>query len=422
MEEKSLCSSAVTLFHQEGVKGVTYRIPALLYIPPAQVLLAFVEKRSTKCDTDALYLVLRRGQKVNQSVQWGPQESLVEATLPGFRTMNPCPVWEKKSGRVFLFFICIRNHVSEQQQICSGRNAARLCFVSSSDHGRSWSQIRDLTEEVIGDEVERWATFAVGPGHGIQLQSGRLVIPAYAYYISGCHCLGCPFSCNIKPHSLMFYSDDLGATWKHGQPIHCGETLECQVAEVMSSDGCSVLYCNSRTHDKCRVEALSLDLGEHFLKPSPVPKLKEPYHGCQGSVVSFRTMRGLQGEEAPDDVGNSSVSSQLESLVNTPGPEQNGSQSLSGLLYSHPTDKRHRKNLGVYMKEGYLEDVIWSDPFIIYKGPSGYSDLAVFETDSFGCLFECGEITEYERVDFLVLSSQDIPRLNQERANHFNVD
>ncbi|XP_036602892.1 sialidase-3 [Trichosurus vulpecula] len=430
MEERTSCCSSTTLFHQEGVGGITYRIPALLYIPPARVLLAFAEKRSTADDTDALYLVLRRGQRVGHSVEWGPQVSLMEATLPGFRTMNPCPVWERKNGRIFLFFICVRDHVTEQQQICSGKNAARLCFVSSADHGHSWSQIKDLTDEVIGEEVEHWATFAVGPGHGVQLQSERLVIPAYAYRLSRWSCLGSPFWFRARPHSLMFYSDDLGATWKHGQLIQSGLTIECEVAEVMNSNGCPVLYCSARTPGRCRAEALSIDLGEHFEKPSLVRELHEPRHGCQGSVVSFRPSKGLQEDEAPD--GGSGLSSQPASLVSsTPGPEQDSDKPQSSwLVYSHPTSKRHRINLGIYLNQAPLEATRWSQPWILHRGPSGYSDLAALEEGLFGCLFECGEKHECEQIAFHMFTDRELLSHIQdncsgsgsERASPSNLD
>ncbi|XP_072466942.1 sialidase-3 isoform X2 [Notamacropus eugenii] len=427
MEERTSCFSSTTLFRQEGVGGITYRIPALLYIPPARVLLAFAEKRSTVDDTDALYLVLRQGQMVGHSVQWGPQVSLTEATLPGFRTMNPCPVWEQKSGRVILFFICVRNHVTEQRQIYSGKNAARLCFVSSEDHGLSWSQIQDLTEEVVSEEIEHWATFAVGPGHGIQLQSGRLVIPAYAYHLSRWSCLGPPFWRRVRPHSLMFYSDDLGATWKHGQLIEPRPTIECAVAEVTNSNGCPVLYCSARTPGKCRAEALSTDLGEHFEKPFLVRELHEPPRGCQGSVVSFRPRRGLQEDEAPD--GGSGLSSQPASPGSTPDPEHNSRRPPSSwLIYSHPTSKRCRVNLGIYLNQAPLEATLWSQPWIFHRGPSGYSDLAALEEGLFGCLFECGEKHEYEQITFRMFTDQELLShiqdncLGSERASHSNVD
>lgn len=61
--------SRSTLFQQEDQHGITYRIPALLYVPPSHTFLAFAEKRSTRKDVDALYLVLRRGVMDGHSVQ-----------------------------------------------------------------------------------------------------------------------------------------------------------------------------------------------------------------------------------------------------------------------------------------------------------------------------------------------------------------
>lgn len=72
MEEVTPCSFNSPLFQQEDRKGVTYRIPALVYVPPTHTLLAFAEKRSTSRDEDALHLVLRRGLSTGHSVQVTP--------------------------------------------------------------------------------------------------------------------------------------------------------------------------------------------------------------------------------------------------------------------------------------------------------------------------------------------------------------
>ncbi|KAK2513501.1 hypothetical protein Q9233_015507 [Columba guinea] len=56
-----------TLFRQGN--GVTYRIPALLYVPPTATFLAFAEKRSSARDEDAKFLVLRRGCRDGSSVK-----------------------------------------------------------------------------------------------------------------------------------------------------------------------------------------------------------------------------------------------------------------------------------------------------------------------------------------------------------------
>ena len=72
MEEVTSCSFNTPLFQQEDRRGITYRIPALLYVPPTHTFLAFAEKRSTSRDEDALHLVLRRGLRTGRSVQVTP--------------------------------------------------------------------------------------------------------------------------------------------------------------------------------------------------------------------------------------------------------------------------------------------------------------------------------------------------------------
>lgn len=49
-----------TLFEKEP-NGITYRIPALVYLRHCHTFLAFAEKRSSPCDHDAKSLVMRRG-------------------------------------------------------------------------------------------------------------------------------------------------------------------------------------------------------------------------------------------------------------------------------------------------------------------------------------------------------------------------
>lgn len=72
------------------------------------------------------------------------------AALEEHRSMNPCPVHDARTATVFLFFIAVRGRTPEAAQIAAGRNAARLCCVTSRDAGRSWGAARDLTEEAVG--------------------------------------------------------------------------------------------------------------------------------------------------------------------------------------------------------------------------------------------------------------------------------
>lgn len=337
----------------------------------------------------------------------------MEATLPGHRTMSPCPVWEKQHGRVYLFFICVCDHVTEQQQILSGRNAARLCVICSEDHGCSWGKVRDLTSEVIGSEVKHWATFAVGPGHGIQLQSGRLVIPAYAYYITH-WCCHFPVPCTTKSHSLMIYSDDLGATWHHGQFLQSLVTGECQVADLTGKTGPPILYCSARTLKRYRAEAVSTDNGESFQRQVLNQQLLEPPHGCQGSVVSFQPREHLHQFQNSRD---------KDSSTEKPHHLLDKSQREAGtemwLLFSHPTSKTQRVDLGIYLNQTPLEATSWSNPWVLHWGPSGYSDLAAVDKEGlFGCLFECGIEQECEKIGFRLFTDQEI--LSHVQTNYPN--
>ncbi|XP_077197306.1 sialidase-3-like isoform X2 [Paroedura picta] len=342
--------------------------------------------------------------------KWGPQEPLTTAILPGHRTMNPCPVHEKSSGRVFLFFICVKMHVTELQQIKSGRNAARLCHVSSQDGGRTWSPLTDLTDQVIGEDVRNWATFAVGPGHGLQMSSGRLVIPAYTYYIHK-RCFGHSLLCWTKPHCFIFYSDDLGQKWVQGQLLKDLRTTECQVAEVTRPGGSPVLYCSARSPDRSRVEAFSLDHGDRFEKPFLCKELCEPPHGCQGSVVSFTP--SLQ----PSELGRMKNAGELTQLSGIRFPLASMPNSRPWLVFSHPTNRRKRVNLGIYVNTSPLDKDCWRSPWVLYKGPCGYSDLALCEDGHpslFGCLFECGAASECEEIAFQLFTDTELLRNTRE--------
>ncbi|NXO56743.1 NEUR3 protein, partial [Aramus guarauna] len=361
-----------TLFRQAS--GVTYRIPALLYIPPTATFLAFAEKRSSSRDEDAEYLVLRQGCRDDSSVKWGPVKELSDLVLPGRRTMNPCPLYDATSDTVFLFCICVEEGKTEQSQIWRGCSAARLCYATSADRGCSWTPLRDVTDEAIGDDLSRWATFAVGPGHGVQLDSGRLVVPAYAYYVHRRFCRVLPLPCYTRPHALVFYSDDHGRSWHKGALVAGEPTGECQVAEIGGSDGHQrVLYCNARASWGCRAVAFSADSGLQFKRSVRCRALDEPPRGCQGSVVSFR---------APTAAGDAPI----------------------WLLYSHPTSRHRRSDLGVYLNSSPLHEATWQHPWVLHPGPAGYSDLAVCPGGVFGCLFECGTTSACEEITFCLFT------------------
>ncbi|XP_024070120.1 sialidase-4 [Terrapene carolina triunguis] len=443
---------ARTVLFEREPSGVTYRVPALLYIPCMAKLLAFAEERLSIDDAHANLLVLRRGTFLRNYVEWEDMRALETATLKHHRSMNPCPVYDEFTGIVFLFFTAVLGKTSEAYQIITGQNVARLCYVSSSDQGQSWSKVTDLTQQVIGRSITDWATFALGPGHGIQLKSGRLLVPAYTYHIDCKECFG--KLCKTTPHSFTFYSDDHGQRWRFGEFIPNLPTVECQMVSVDEEDGSNVLYCNARSPLGFRVQALSMDDGAVFHLGQLVQRLVEPPHGCHGSIIGFpaplfyapsspysrwtmslgsqlQDHQHLAGSKEPSpSSSHHKIHDSMSSAVSCGGQEQPepGAASKSiflfqtptWVLYSHPTSSRSRINMGVYLSTFPRDADSWTEPWVIYEGPSAYSDLAYIELTysefsatgipaiAFACLYENGMRSPYEQISFSMFTLYDV--------------
>ncbi|KAM6258176.1 sialidase-4 [Porphyrio hochstetteri] len=460
---------ARTVLFEKEPSGVTYRVPALLYLPCTAKLLAFAEERLSADDAHANLLVLRRGTVYGSYVEWEDMRVLETATLQHHRSMNPCPLYDELTGTLFLLFITVLGRTPEAYQIVTGQNVTRLCCVTSTDQGLSWSKARDLTQQVIGGAIKDWATFALGPGHGIQLRSGRLLVPAYSYHIECKECFG--QLCKTTPHSFTFYSDDHGRGWRFGEFIPNLRTGECQLVSVDEEDGSNVLYCNARSPLGFRVQALSTDDGAVFHGGQLVQRLVEPPHGCHGSVIGFpapfvyvpatpqapgmplggsacRLLSQLRclpawqaaGKDLPT-VATSSHHEPAEPDGACPVP-RHGSQAHGGtlvqgdpaappnltpffqaptwVLYSHPTSSMARVNMGVHLSTFPRDVESWTEPWVIYEGPSAYSDLAYMELPyeeasisggpaiAFACLYETGTRSPYEQISFSMFTLYDV--------------
>ncbi|KAK2838155.1 hypothetical protein Q5P01_015367 [Channa striata] len=364
-----------TVFTSNEEEDRVYRIPALVYDADRKILLAFAEKRRTEDDAHSSAMVMKRGtvKKDGSTVTVTFEEPEIEVLKKadcGPRPMNPCPVYEKSSKTLFLFFIRVEGEVSEQQQIKHYDNKACLCYITSTDAGENWSEEIDLPE--YQGKMKDWATFAVGPGHGLQTHDGTLIVPVHGHYCSS-------RSSKSTQYALSLCSEDQGKTWKFGEKLQT-KSGECEMAEFFDDKDKSFIYCSARTTASYRVEAVSPDSGNKFKHFECAGKLVETSTGCQGSVVSF------------------------------PAQNKTEDQRPKWLLYSHPTDPSSRKDLGVYLNESPHDPSAWSKPWIINPGPSGYSDLVYMGDGWFACLMECGEKKLYEHINLKVFNYDELKK------------
>ena len=141
-----------------------------------------------------------------------------------------------------------------------------MVMVKSTDDGRTWSAPVNLTPQV---KDPAWATIFQGPGNGITMSDGTLVVPIQAW------------DKDKMPSGGIMYSKDGGETWTVSE-MAVDHVCEDQVVEV--SPG--VLMLNMRnfgSKDRTRKVYLTSDLGRTWTAHASNDVLEEPV--CQASLI-----------------------------------------------------------------------------------------------------------------------------------------
>lgn len=207
------------------------------------------------------------------------------------------------------------------------------------------------------------------------------------------------------------------------------------MVSVDEEDGTNVLYCNARSPLGYRVQALSLDDGAVFQEGQLVQRLVEPRNGCHGSIVGFpaplHLWHSLNHDLHQPMHHSRHWTSSMSHSNHTNSPSQNITTSPSSpnhstspdfltptwVVYSHPTWTTARKDLGVFLSLFPRDPDSWRGPWVIYEGPSAYSDLAYLELPpspgappavAFACLFECGTKTAYDEICFSIFTLYEL--------------
>lgn len=316
----------------------TYRIPSVVVTPKGTVL-AFCEGRKDgRGDTGDIDLLLKRstdGGKTwgSTTVVWDDADNVCG---------NPCPVVDAKTGTVWLLLTHNRRQDTEAKIVAGTSTGTRTVWVTKSpDDGVTWSKPIEITKDV---KRPAWTWYATGPGVGIQLKKGRLLVPCDSKSDGG-----------KVQESHVIVSDDRGATWRLGGVVgpDCNES---QAVEL--SDGSVMLNMRSVRGNTRRRIATSRDGGETFTTPVEDPALVEPV--CQASILRL-----------PCDG--------------------------SGILFSNPAStKRERMTVRLSRDDGKT----WPHAAVLHAGPAAYSCLTVLPDGSVGCLYERGEKNPYETITF----------------------
>ncbi|GAB4236103.1 MAG: hypothetical protein Kow00121_63470 [Elainellaceae cyanobacterium] len=327
-----------------GTDGyAAYRIPAVVQAGNGD-LLAFAEGRvNGTSDFGNIDIVMRRSTDNGQT--WQPLT--VVADNGNLTAGNPGIVVDRFNNNRLVMVYNTGTH--SEQDIVSGLGAREAWVITSDDNGASWSKPRNITSLVHrpnAPEVnptytfaDDWRWHAVLPGHGIQLNNGRLVFGAN-------YKLG-----DDRSNAFAFYSDDGGQNWQLGG-VAGYPGNENQIVQLPNGN----LMMNARPHqgfgELYRQVSISTDGGKSWSPFVSDKNLPDPR--VQASILGWQ----------PDGTYR--------------------------LLFSNPASQTTRKDLTVRIS--YDEGKSWAYSRNVRPNLHGaYSDLVIQSDNKIGLLYETGD-------------------------------
>ena len=377
--EHSLSETMVWMDNERGMKS--HRILGLTQSKTG-ALLAFTEARTDGSDEGPHDLVCKRS--LDNGTTWSA-DIFIERSDGNFweskgqpgkleSWANPAALTDTTNGRIFLFYV-----LNEGQY--KGHNAQRMTHVfyrSSDDEGLTWSERIEITHvlnvgpdgqphlDINAQPIRNQDGFESdylgrsfhmpGPGHGIQLENGRLLVQfwhrrAIGRVQSDGTLSSTPVADRLYSSSVI-YSDDHGRNWKKGRDTGLGHhATEARIVQL--ADGTVML--NARMHNMGRRwVARSIDQGVTW---------QQGYE--EETVMPYTSV----------DCG----------LIRIHSPEIKHNE-VDWLLHSHPNkvDKREGLTVSVSVDGGET----WAASKLIYEYGAQYSDLVQLKDGTIGLLYE----------------------------------
>jgi len=348
----------VDLFEAAKDGYALYRIPGIVTTKRATVLAYCEARKSDRGDWGTIDILLRRS--TNNGASWQPRVKI--ADVPGPKAKNPVALAQRlatdgevtynnpvaipdRDGAVHFLF-CLEY--------------ARCFYIRTDDDGVTWSKPVEITAsfDTFRPEYD-WKVLATGPGHGIQLRHGRLLVPVWISTGTGGHA-------HRPSVTSVIYSDDLGRTWTRGEIAGPNEgewNIPNETCAVQLADGRVLLNMRSESKPNRRLLTTSRNGATGWTKPQFHDQLLEPI--CMASMIRL--------SEAP--AKNRLLFSNPHNLSRADGKEA-------------PGKNRDRKNVSV--KLSYDEATTWPLSKTVEPGFSGYSDLAVANDGTILLFYERG--------------------------------
>ena len=277
---------------------------------------------------------------------WGYEDKVAagEMTRKAAEKLNgigdPCLLVDETTGDIFCFAIWAHDHANSRCIYWAGTgfepiDTPQLMMVRSSDDGLTWSEPVNLTRQIKRYD---WMMSFQGPGRGITMKDGTLVIPFQ--HQEGSRSL----------NSGIMYSTDHGRTW-HTHAYAHPVTSEAAVAEI--EPGVLLLTMRDETNSHYRRNYTTSDLGRTWKAHVSDGKLPEPT--CEASMIHV-------------------------------DPENNA-LGVDLLLFSNPNSTSGRNHMTI--KASLDKGETWEHELLLDAGGSlGYTCLTMIDRETVGILYE----------------------------------
>lgn len=341
--------------HQDGI--ALYRIPGIVVATNGAVLVYCEARKNSSSDWADSEIWARRS--TNGGVSFDAPKKIahlgkrLERTAIGLvrkkgsaddqTVNNPVAIVDRQTGAIH-FLYCV--------------NYDRGFYMRSDDNGATFSKPVDIraTFDAFRPRYDS-RVIATGPGHGIQLRTGRLLVPVW-------------LSTGDKGHSpsvtATIYSDDHGASWHPGDIALPSSPEWMNPNEAMAvelANGNVMLNVRTSSLKNRRVVTVSPDGARYWSAGVESDELVEPV--CMASIVRL-SMK-------PQSDKNRLLFSNPDTLE----PAKDGDA---------PGSHRARKNVSVRLS--YDEGRTWPVKRVLEPGRSAYSDMAVLADGTILCFYE----------------------------------
>ena len=206
---------------------------------------------------------------------------------------DPCLLVDENTGRLFCFAVWAHGHHYDSDNRClfwAGKgfeidDTPQFMMVYSDDDGITWSDPVNITRQI---KKYDWRMTFQGPGRGITMKDGTLVIPIQHQegeerIMHGTYPL----------NSGVAYSTDHGETW-HAHNFAHTVTSESAVAEI--EPGKLMLSMRDETDSQYRRVFTTTDLGRTWTEHSSNGKVYEQ-SACEASLIHVDAADNVLGQD-----------------------------------------------------------------------------------------------------------------------------